>query len=253
MTDARPFNLFDAYAAKQEHMLTGLGLMPTFTTHPGTKGDATEENWRRVLEEFLPNRYGVGSAFIIDSNGDVSEQIDIAIFDRQYSPLFFEQNGVNFIPVESVYAVCEVKPVMNKANLDYARGKIASVLALHRTSMPIKHAGGEYPAQDPAEKPILGIFLSTTVEWADIHTPAAQTAIAEVEPTALDLGIAVRGGAFDHTSSPNYAPESQELIWFASRLFRALARLGTVLAIDFDAYYESIDNSTIAEADREYD
>ncbi|SDM18262.1 DUF6602 domain-containing protein [Microbacterium azadirachtae] len=245
MVEAQRFDLAAAYAAKQNHMITGLGLMPTFTNHPGTKGDATEDNWRAVLDEFLPARYGVGSAFVIDSTGGLSEQIDIAIFDRQYSPLFFEQNGVNFIPVESVYAVCEVKPVMNKANLDYARGKIASVRALHRTSMPVRHAGGEFPAQDPASKPILGVFLSTAVEWTEISSEAAQTAIAETTPTPLDLGVAVQGGAFDRTgSSPQYSPQGQELIWFASRLFRALARLGTVLAIDFDAYYGSVERQS---------
>ena len=59
---SEPFDLAKAYTAKQDHMLTGLGLMPQFTDHPGTKGDATEEQWVSVLREFLPQRYGVVSA-----------------------------------------------------------------------------------------------------------------------------------------------------------------------------------------------
>lgn len=46
---AEPFDLAKAYTAKQDHMLTGLGLTPQFTDHPGTKGDATEEQWLSVL------------------------------------------------------------------------------------------------------------------------------------------------------------------------------------------------------------
>ena len=71
----------------------------------------------------------------------------------------------------------------------------------------------------------------------DIRGAAAVGSIAEDQPTALDLGIAVRGGAFDRTDGIAYAPPGQELIWFATRLYRALSRLGTALAIDLDAYY----------------
>ena len=234
---SEPFDLAKAYTAKQDHMLTGLGLMPQFTDHPGTKGDATEEQWVSVLREFLPQRYGVGPIFAIDSLGQQSGQIDIAIFDRQYSPLFFEQGDVRFVPVESLSAVCELKPRMNKENLDYARDKVASVRRLHRTSAEIRHAGGTYPAQDPEAKPILGVFLSTDLDWGDIRGAAAVGSITEPQPTGLDLGIAVRGGAFDQTDGVAYSPGGQELIWFATRLYRALSRLGTALAIDLDAYY----------------
>lgn len=69
----------------------------------------------------------------------------------------------------------------------------------------------------------------------------AQSAILEDTPTRLDLGVAIDGGAFDHTAELALAPTGHELIWFASRLFRALVRLGTALAIDLDAYYRAIE------------
>ncbi len=194
-----PFDLARAYTAKQTHMLSGLGLMPQFTDHPGTKGDATEAQWVSVLREFLPHRYGIGPIFAIDSTGRQSEQIDIAIFDQQYSPLFFEQEDVRFVPVESLYAVCEVKPRMNKENLDYAREKVASVRRLERTSREIPHAGGVFPPQDPETKPILGVFLSTDLGWTDVRGDAAQAAITATDPTRLDLEIAVRDFAFDQS------------------------------------------------------
>lgn len=246
---AQPFDLSRAYAAKQQHMLTGLGIMPTFTNHPGTKGDSTEARWVEVLAEFLPRRYGVGPVFAIDSQGRQSDQIDLAVYDQQYSPLFFDDNGVRFVPVESIYAACEIKPMMNKANLDYARDKVASVRALHRTSASIRHAGGIYPPQDPSSKPILGAFLSTDLEWTSIRGDAAQDAITANDPTALDLGISVRGGAFDQTDQLTFAPDGQELIWFATHLFRALSKLGTALAIDLDAYYAPLEERGVLDSD----
>lgn len=232
-----PFELAEGFLAKQAHMLTGLGLMPNFTNHPTTKGDASEAQWVKVLDEFLPARYVVGPIFAIDSLGNQSDQIDLAIYDRQYSPLFFEQGGVRFVPAESVYAVFEVKPETSKAHLEYTAAKVESVRSLFRTSAPIPHAGGVFAAQDPKDKPILGGFLSTEWSWASSDSKSGIDAIVE---SGLDLGIAVRSTAFDQQGALEFAPENEQLIWFAMRLYKRLSRLGTVLAIDLDAYYPPV-------------
>lgn len=237
-----PFDLGKAFGAKQEHMLTGLGLMPSFTDHPTSKGDATEGQWISVLQEFLPRRYGVGRVFAIDSRGGQSQQIDVAIYDQQYSPLFFEQEGLRFVPVESIYAVFEVKPTLNRAHAEYARTKIASVRSLHRTTVPIRHAGGEYPAQDPASKPIIGGILTTDSAWTDLSSAAARDAILAGDAAeVLDFAIAVRHGAVERVEGElRFAPTGQHLIWFAVQLFQRLAKIGTVLALDLDAYAVAI-------------
>ncbi|HEY3546414.1 MAG TPA: DUF6602 domain-containing protein [Propionicimonas sp.] len=236
------FDLGRAFSAKQDHMLTGLGLMPNFTDHPTSKGDATEDRWISTLGEFLPRRYGVGHVFAIDARGGQSQQIDLAIFDQQYSPLFFEQGGLFFVPVESIYAVFEVKPTLNKVLVEYAREKVASVRSLHRSSVPIRHAGGIFPAQDPASKPILGGILATETEWTDLRSTAAQDAIlAGGLDDSLDFAVAVRSGAAERAGDELvYAPDGQQLIWFAIRLLRRLASIGTALALDLDEYAKPI-------------
>lgn len=233
-----PFDLGKAFGAKQQHMLTGLGLMPSFTDHPTSKGNATEDQWISVLKEFLPRRYGVGRVFAIDSRGGQSEQIDLAIYDQQYSPLFFEQEGLRFVPVESIYAVFEVKPRLDKSNVTYARAKIASVRSLHRTTVPIRHAGGEYPAQDPTSKPIIGGIVATDSGWNNLSSAAASDAILGGNAMeSLDFAIAVRHGAVEQVQGKlHFAPTGQHLIWFAVQLFQRLAKIGTVLALDLDAY-----------------
>jgi hypothetical protein len=241
---SKSFDLTGAFAAKQQHMLSALGMSGTYTDHPVIKGNATELHWCNLLRDFLPTRYGVGQAVAIDSRGGVSDQIDIAIYDRQYSPLFFKQNDVLFVPAESIYAVCEVKQTMTKEHLQYARDKVESVRKLHRTSVDIRHAGGTFDAQDPETKPILGVFLSTTFGWKSTSSKAAIAAILDPSPTFLNLGISVDGIAFDREQTLELAPRGQELIWFCTRLYRALTRAGSVLGIDLDAYYSSIDSPT---------
>lgn len=89
-------------------------------------------------------RYKVDKGIVIDSTGKQSEQIDLIIYDAQYSYLVFRQNDTLLIPAESVYAVFEVKQNLNKERIEYAGAKAKSVRELLRTSAPIKHAGGEY-------------------------------------------------------------------------------------------------------------
>ena len=113
--------------------------------HPGTKGDASESVWVKLLETYLPRRYQASSAHVVDSKGTFSDQIDVVVFDRQYSPFIFHYEGQTIIPAESVYAVFEAKQTIDAALVAYAQKKVASVRRLHRTSLPIPDAGGVYP------------------------------------------------------------------------------------------------------------
>src|SRR5207247_1078433 len=98
-------------------------------------------------------RYQAATAHVVDSKGVFSEQIDVVIFDRQYSPFIFRYEGQTIIPAESVYAVFEAKQTINAAQVGYAQHKVASVRALHRTSLPIPYARGTYPP-----KPLIQIY-----------------------------------------------------------------------------------------------
>ena len=131
--------------------------------HPVDRGDNAEESWRKWLSRYLPNRYKVNKATIIDSNDHTSQQIDAVVYDAQYSYLAFEEHGILYLPAESVYAVFEIKQTLNKDHLEYAADKAASVRNLYRTSAPIPHAGGVYPPRPLL--PILSGILTTKCDW----------------------------------------------------------------------------------------
>ena len=105
----------------------------------------SENVWLDLLNTYLPKRYQAAKAHVVDSNGTFSDQIDVVVYDRQYSPFIFRYEEQTIIPAESVYAVFEAKQTLNKEHIEYAREKVASVRRLHRTSLPIPHAGGTYP------------------------------------------------------------------------------------------------------------
>ena len=88
--------------------------------HPGTKGDASESVWLEMLEIYLPQRYRAIKGHVVDSNGHFSDQIDVLVYDRQYSPFIFQFQGQTIIPAESVYAAFEAKQSVNAGEIRYA-------------------------------------------------------------------------------------------------------------------------------------
>ena len=126
--------------------------------HSGTKGAASETVWLDIFKRYLPARYHAENAQVVDSNGSFSHQIDVVIYDRQYTPFIFSsQEGVKYIPAEGVYAVFEAKQTVNSELIKYAGKKAESVRCLHRTSLPIPHAGGTFDPK-PLNQLIAGVL-----------------------------------------------------------------------------------------------
>lgn len=240
--------LRSAFLLKQNHLLAALEIVPDLTGHGTTIGDDSEANWSRVLREFLPARYGIAKGQVMDSRGAISEQIDLLVYDAQYTPLLAQTaNRDLFVPAEAVYAVFEVKQEMNKSLLEYAGKKIASVRDLHRTTVHIPHAGGMYDPKKPI--PILGGLLTTRNGWVDLQGKAAVKAVLGLTGNRrVDIGCALRGVAFNRsddsaTNEPEYSDPDMTLMFFLVRLFSRLQKVGTVAAADINAYMTSLDLS----------
>ena len=79
------------------------------STHDATLGENCEKHWIKLLRNYLPSRYGVAKAFIVDSKGTTSDAIDVVIYDPQYTPALYGHDSVQYLPREAVYAVFETK------------------------------------------------------------------------------------------------------------------------------------------------
>jgi len=234
--------LQDSFRMEQALLKTALEMSATSITHDTARGDVDEQHFIRVLRDYLPHRYCVDKALVLDSLGHTSEQIDIVIYDKQYTPCLLAQQEHLYVPAEAVYAVLEAKPTIDKGNLEYAADKAASVRRLHRTSVPIPHAGGEYPP-----KPQLAIFagiVAANIEWAK----GFERAFHRVHRTltgdrAIECALAVSGYSFDVFDGvrPCITNVNQNaLVFFLFRLLRKLQSMGTVPAIDWNAYADAL-------------
>ena len=237
-------SLHDLFMDLQKEMTTVLSTGRNAIHHPTSKGDDSENNWQEWFEKYLPERYKVGKAFVVDSKGIISEQIDLVIYDRQYSPFLFTHAGATYIPAESVYAVFEVKQILDKKTILYAGKKAASVKKLYRTSAKIQHAGGIYPPREPI--PILTGILTLDTNWKKMFSKPFEKALNTLSKIErLDLVCSLEKGAAEikynsHEVEISKSEKDNALIFLFLKLLTRLQDVGTCSAIEFPEYIKSM-------------
>ncbi len=208
--------------------------------HPTDKGDASERVWINVLNEYLPRRYEARKGFVVDSLGAFSQQIDVIVHDRQYSPFVFRFMDTEVVPAESVYAVFEAKQDLTAEHVRYAGDKAASVRRLHRTSLPaqtIDHLSRPKPLHR-----ILAGSLTLAAKW---NPPLDQTLGAHLgaqpEEAALDIGCVANAGWFLRAPD-GYAMHAvnKAATRFLFELIAQLQAIGTAPMLDVRAYARMI-------------
>lgn len=268
---SKSIDLKHLFSGMQQQMEAQLNTNRNFINQSGAKGDALENVWIQWLRTYLPNRYQVDKAIVIDATGATSDQIDLVIYDQQYTPFVFNQNGFKYIPAEGVYAVFEVKPdikgyVKDLSHIAYAGEKIASVRKLNRTSVSIINAGKPVPARPLTE--IVGGILASTNSIVKESTLKSQFESLDGLAT-LDLSCAIEALTIDlqydqsftgawglgnqelNQEVTNYyqsrklgdihliKTENAMIVFFLKLVDYLQQRLGTVAAIDLDAYLKN--------------
>jgi hypothetical protein len=233
-----------AFQTEQTCLLANL-KSSTRITHAGDRGEVNEQHFINFLRKYLPNRYNVDKAIVMDCDGNVSDSIDVVVFDRQYTPCLLDNDLHRYVPAEAVYAIFECKPTIDKAYLEYAAAKAASVRRLRRTSVPIFHLEGP-----PKVKPLFDIIagiLAIDVSWKNGLSSEFEKAHRALRPTGkIDCGFAATGAAFDVFEAGgalNFGPTENSLAHFAFRLLWKLQSLATVPAVDWMAYADNLSST----------
>ncbi len=79
-------------------------------------GNEVEIAVRQWLSRMLPDNVSVGHGHIIDSNSQISPQVDCILRNGQFLPtLFTASDGTQYTPVDSVFAYGEIKSTYRKS------------------------------------------------------------------------------------------------------------------------------------------
>lgn len=103
--------------------------------HPGEVGAGRENVLKSILSKYIPKRYAVDSGFVIDASGSRSEQIDIIIYEANYTPVFEIVDGKRFFPCETVVVVGQVRTkIGSRKDMQDCMNNIKSVKQLDRSN-----------------------------------------------------------------------------------------------------------------------
>ena len=95
--------------------------------HSGEFGIHRELITKDFLANFIPEKMGIDSGFVISDNGKISSQCDLVFYDKSVTPLIKNANLKRFFPVESVCAVGEIKSKLELNDLKKALRKLSMV------------------------------------------------------------------------------------------------------------------------------
>lgn len=221
---------------KQDILRSNLKIL---LDHPVSKGEHCESAWIDFFRGFLPNKYAIDKGFVFDSKGNVSEQIDIIIYDALYTPLVFgTDSGEKFVTAESVYAVFESKPRINKTTLKYADEKINSVTSLHRSNRKMIASGK--PINQRKLTPILGGILAINSVGCDKISEYVKLY------KGIDFGCAINQFTFHVRRNENRdfltltnSAKDETILSFFYLILDELYKLGTVAGLDIRDYADA--------------
>jgi hypothetical protein len=228
-------NVHELFEAQQGTLLATLIGNRKLSMHPETKGTASELHWQAMLAQFLPTRYFVSKASVIDADGCASDQFDAVIHDRHFSPMWMAEGASLFIPAESVYGVVEVKQDLSRKHVKYAIEKAASVRKLRRTTEDVPLVEGRQPGHILAAI----VCLESTWKKDPFGAKLVEALSLADEYGRLDLGCALRHGSFEISygaGSPSLrvSEPATALSFFCLRLFARLRELGSVAPLRVD-------------------
>lgn len=246
-------SIAELFANQQAKLVTEL-FSPV--SHGTTKGDTSEAGWRKLLQSFLPGRYRVATGFAVDHLGNVSLQNDIVIYDEQYSPLLWTNDHAVYIPIESVYAVLEVKQTLDLTAFTAASDKAQAVRSLTATSAPITHLTGKADVKQPIT-PLAGLLTQHCGWNPPFGDPLVDAMRKAGAAGQLDIGCALEGGTWviptdgDYESSVVVGAE-HSLVFLSMQLFNLLQALGTVPRMAVPTWLEAggVTASRLAPPDR---
>lgn len=118
-------NVFNSVAEK---LAIDFKYISSQVEHRISKGHIREiELVEQFLIPYLPYGIGIGHGEIVSTDGQVSSESDIVLYDKRSCPVLIQKTGYQVFPIELVYAVIEVKSNLDSGELSDALRKVRKI------------------------------------------------------------------------------------------------------------------------------
>lgn len=134
---------------------------------------------KNILNKIVPKKYSITNGFIIDSDNNRTEEMDIIIYDSNYVPPFFDET-YTIVPIEAVVAIIQVKTTLTKKQLNEAMKNINSIDKLNaKTGGKIIGANGKELIEERRIQPYK-IIVSKTSKIGKNYNFASELKSADI-------------------------------------------------------------------------
>lgn len=156
---------------QQKMLIESISGARAVISHPSEKGMEIEEKIREALAQVLPEKISVSHGLVIDSNDEISRQMDIVLYDKMNTPKIYIGDHVQIFPVEATYACGEVKTKLDSRELNDVFRKCLSYKNLHRKAyfLPKGHIKKTYNIFGKESEHWESIFFCITYESIDVE------------------------------------------------------------------------------------
>ena len=190
----------------RELILRSASIRRDFASHRPSAGANREDLVEGFLRDHLPGRFGISTGLLISHDGLFSNQADLVVVDSLHNSPLHAGSRNKLWPVESVYALIEVKTTLGPSDIADAISK-----GRRFKGLPRQFADGPFPQK---------ITDSLFVIWSsDCPEPAT---------VKINLLNALRG--IPRTEQPDLVVVPHRLVARAG-VYLELARIGQAASV----------------------
>lgn len=185
-------NIKEIFDGIQKRMTTDFENITSQVNHNLSKGQMRERLIvREYLNRYIPGHVGIGCGEVISSDGTVSSQIDLVLYDKLNCPNLLMDDDYQIFPIEFVYGAIEVKSKLDAAAIEDSASKILSVKTMKRAAFekqkgPIIYTTTLYGQEWEDYFPTIGLVFGFSCISPD---KIKEKMIAENAKVALHEGI----------------------------------------------------------------
>lgn len=113
----------DYWAGVLQRLQVEVDVFSRLIGHAPEQGRENELALARVLANLVPQRFGIGTGVLLDTQNERSAQTDIVIYSQTDQPSLFAQTTQLLFPVEVVFVCVEVKTTLRHGDIDDCKDK----------------------------------------------------------------------------------------------------------------------------------
>ncbi|MBU0568469.1 hypothetical protein KJ693_11150 [bacterium] len=123
----------------KDKMLIDFNDISSQVTHRGSKGKIREQEIiKEYLKKYLPGNIGIANGECISTDGQVSPECDIILYEKNTTPYLVYKDGYQVFPIECVYGVIEIKSKIDKAQLKDSIDKLKKIKSMPKTAYDVQ-------------------------------------------------------------------------------------------------------------------